>query len=366
MNFLRRYSIAGPRPACRGFTLVELMIALTIGLFLLGGLVNVFVSSSRAHAELKKTAEHTENGGMAMWSISKDVYAAGYFGEFYLLPDPGGALPDPCAMTVPQLYAALAFPVQGYDAPAASPLACLGNSDFVSGTDILVIRRADATVLAPTAVPLINEVYLQGVATAAEIQIGAGGSPVGTTLKADGAPAGIFKKDGTTAADIRKLHVHIYFIAPCSAPGNGGDSCTGAGDDGGNPIPTLKRLELTAVDGVTAWRIVPLIEGVQNLQIDYGIDTLPATRNSATGQFGDGAPDVYVASPATADWPNVVSLKVRVIARATQPTPGYTDVKTYDMGLAGPAGAFNDAFKRRLFAGVMRVINVSGRREIPQ
>jgi type IV pilus assembly protein PilW len=366
MNRLRRCSVAGSRLACRGFTLVELMIALTIGLILLGGLVNVFVGSSRTHAELKKAAEHTENGSMAMWILSKDAYAAGYFGEFYLLPDPGGSLPDPCATTVPELYAALAFPVQGYDAHAASPLACLSNSDFVPGTDILVIRRADSTALAPTDVPITNEVYLQGRATTAQVQIGAGGSPVGTTRKADGTLADIFKKDGSAAADSRKFHVRIYFIAPCSVPGNGGDSCTGASDDGGNPIPTLKRLELTAVGGATAWRIVPVVEGVQNLQIDYGIDNLPATQNLATGQLGDGAPDVYVKSPATADWPNVVSLKAHVLARATQPTLGYTDVKTYDMGLAGAAGAFNDAVKRHQFASVMRIINVSGRREIPQ
>ncbi len=366
MNRLRCRSGAGSRAAWRGFTLVELMIALTIGLLLLGGLVNVFVGSSRAHAELKKASEHTENGSMAMWILSKNAYAAGYFGEFYMLPESGGALPDACATTVPELYAALAFPVQGYDAPAASPLACLSDNDFVPGTDILVIRRADATALAPADVPITNEVYLQGMATTAEIQLGSGSSAVGTTLKADGTPADIYKKNGSTAADSRKFHVHIYFVAPCSVPGNGGNSCTGAGDDGGNPVPTLKRLELTAVGGATAWRMVPLVEGVQNLQVDYGIDNLPAAQNPATGQFGDGAPDVYVASPATADWPNVVSVKVHLLARATQRTPGHTDVKTYDMGLAGPAGAFNDAYKRHQFSGVMRLVNVSGRREIPQ
>ena len=195
MNRLRRSSVVGSRVACHGFTLVELMISLAIGLIMLGGLVNVFVNSSRTHAELKKASEQTENGSLAMWILSKDAYAAGYFGEFYMLPDPGTALPDPCATTVPELYAALAYPVQGYDAPAASPLACLSNNDFVPGTDILVIRRADSTALAPTDASITNEVYLQGRATTAEVQIGAG-TPVGTTLKADGTLADIFKKDG--------------------------------------------------------------------------------------------------------------------------------------------------------------------------
>lgn len=350
----------------RGFTLIELMISLTIGLLLMAGLVSVFASSSRAHAEIKKSSEHAENGRMAIWELSRDAGLAGYYGEFYNLPAPAAAPPDPCVITPAALYAALAFPLQGYEAPAVSPLSCLGNNDFVAGTDILVVRRADTTALLPTDVPTDNDIYIQTTSSAAEIQVGLAGSAVGTTKKADGTNTVLFLKDGVTAARIRKLHVHIYFIAPCSVPSNGGDFCTGTGDDGGRPIPTLKRLELASVGGVTTWQLAPLSEGIQNLQVDYGIDSLPATQNTSTGQFGDGAPDSYTTSPAAADWPNVVSIKVRVLARATLLTLGHTDVKTYAMGLAGAVGPFNDSFKRHIFSNAIRLVDVSGRREIPQ
>ena len=59
------------------------------------------------------------------------------------------ALPDPCSMAAADLYAALAFPVQGYDAPAASPIACLANANVVAGTDILVVRYAEPAALTP-------------------------------------------------------------------------------------------------------------------------------------------------------------------------------------------------------------------------
>jgi type IV pilus assembly protein PilW len=238
----------------RGFTLIELMIALTIGLILVGGLFSMFVSSSANLSELKKSAEHLENGSMATRILNLDLAHAGYYGEYYALPAPGAALPDPCALTAAALYAALAYPVQGYDAPATSPLTCLGNNDFVPGTDILVVRAAEPAVLAATDIPVANEVYLQGISTTAEVQFGAGAAPIGTTNKADGTATDLFLKDGVSAASIRKLEVHIYFIAPCSMPSDGGDSCTGAGDDGGRPIPTLKRLELTSVGGITGWR----------------------------------------------------------------------------------------------------------------
>lgn len=365
-------TISSQRAVChqpalqRGLTLIELMIALTIGLVVLGGLLTFFGNSSSAYTELKKTAEPTANGSMAMWVLTQDINHAGFYGEFYTLPAAGVALPDPCAMAPAALFDQLAFPVQGYDAPALSPLACLSDADFTPGTDILVVRHADFNTLAPADVPLTGEVYLQASVNGAEVQIGAGGTAIGTTRKADGSVATLFKKDGVTAADIRKLAVHIYFIARCSVPADGGESCTGALDDGGAPIPTLKRLELTTVAGATSWRIAPLAEGVRNLQIDYGVDNLPAAVNFITNQLGDGAPDTYTTAPAVADWPNVTSIRVNFIATSTTPTASHVDSKTYNLGLAGPVGPFNDAFKKHLFVGTARLNDVSGRREIPQ
>lgn len=353
------------RPS-RGFTLTELMIAVTIGLMVLGGMLSFFSNSNIAYAELKKSAEHTGNGSMAMWTLTQDINHAGFYGQFYNIPAAGAALPDPCLVTPVALYGALSFPVQGYDAPANSPLACLADANFVPNTDILVVRYGEFPTLAPADVPVTGEVYLQSSPLAADVQIGAGASPVSTTNKANGTPASIFKKDGISAADIRKYSVHIYFIAPCSVPADGTDTCTGAADDGGSPIPTLKRLELTAVAAVPGWKIAPLVEGVRNLQVDYGVDNSPGVQNLATGQFGDGAPDVYMTAPAVADWPNVVSIRINFIAVSGQLTAKYVDTKTYNLGLAGTVGPFNDSFKKHLFTSTARLIDVSGRREIPQ
>ena len=363
-RFHRRSAVC--RRAGRGFTLVELMVALTIGLLMLAALVTIFESSSRAHGEFAKVVEQTQNGASAMRLVSDDLAHAGYYGEFHALPAPAGVAPDPCVIGATSLYNALAFPIQGYDAAVSSPLTCLGDNDYVPGTDILVIRRASATALSAASVPITNEVYLQVSPTAAEVQFGAGSSPVGTTLKAGGTAATIFKNDGVSAANIRKYMVRIYFIAPCNMPADGGTSCTGAADDGGNPVPTLKRLELTSIAGVTGWSIVPLVEGIQDLQIDYGIDNAPAMVNATTGWRGDGVPDVYVTGPGDTDWPNVVSANVRLLARSTQSSAGFSDRKVYDMGLAGTRAAFNDGFKRHLFASAVRLTNVGGRREIPQ
>ena len=82
----------------------------------------------------------------------------------------------------------------------------------------------------------------------------------------------LLKKDGTTLADSRAYVERIYFVSPCNVFESGQTTCTAAAD-GGKPIPTLKRLELSVVSGATAFVLTPLVEGVENMQLDYGVDT---------------------------------------------------------------------------------------------
>jgi type IV pilus assembly protein PilW len=79
---------------------------------------------------------------------------------------------------------------------------------------------------------------------------------------------------------------------------------------------------------------------------------------------GDGVPDgAYVTVPATpTDWTNVVAVRINVLARNVEATTGYTDAKTYDMGVAGsvtPGGPY----KRHVYNAVVRIVNIGSRRE---
>ena len=344
MNPLRMQSAA--RQA--GVSLVELMIGITIGLFLLIGVVSVFGNSNRVYTELNQASQQIENGRFAVQMVADDVAHAGFYGRYYgALPVPG-VLPDPCEKTdMAVLRTGAALHIQGYNAPASSPITgCLPVANHLAGTDILVVRRADSTVTA------------SGSLTAAQVYVQTNADPnesLNPIIKL-GAAANftLLNRDATTLAPIRKYHVHIYFIAPCSVPAGGGTVCTGATDDGGRPIPTLKRLELTLDSGGALDMVLtPLVEGIENLQIDYGIDT-----------DADGAPNGdYVVTPASiADWQNVVAVRLNVLARNVEPSGGYTDAKQYDMGVVGlitPGGNY----KRHVYNAVVRVINPSARRD---
>jgi type IV pilus assembly protein PilW len=89
------------------------------------------------------------------------------------------------------------------------------------------------------------------------------------------------------------------------------------------------------------------------MQIDYGLDA-----------DANGAADSYIAAPAAAaDWGNIVSVKINIIARNIETSTGHTDTKIYVLGSAGNFGPFGDAYKRRAYTQVVRLVNPSGRRE---
>jgi type IV pilus assembly protein PilW len=142
------------------------------------------------------------------------------------------------------------------------------------------------------------------------------------------------KRNCTAKAAYYRYRTHVYFVANNNETGDG--------------IPTLKRAELGA-GGFTD--PVPLVEGIEDLQIEYGLDK-PTV---------DGAPDSYAAAPASIDdWRSVVSVKIGLLARNTEKTQGYTDPKTYTL-LSNAAASYADGYKRHAFQSTVRLNNPSGR-----
>jgi type IV pilus assembly protein PilW len=138
----------------RGFSIIELMTAITIGLLILAGLASVFVNSSNANREMRNSAEQIENGRYAIEFLSQDLRHAGFYGEFGTLPAAPGTAPDPCAAPTAGDVSdtsnnALALPVQRVD-PASIPSGCaalLTSANLMPASDIVVVRRADTTVV---------------------------------------------------------------------------------------------------------------------------------------------------------------------------------------------------------------------------
>jgi len=330
-----------------GLSIVEMMISITIGLIILAGLTSIFVSNSRARTEIERANRQIENGRHALQLLSDDVMLAGYYAEF----DPStlttpGTLIDPCVTSLVGLRDGLPLHVQGYDNASTIP-SCL--SDVKPGTDILVIRRAstceagigDCDPVAANALPYF-QASLCSSPTELNFVIVDNSSFPDHFYKLDTNPASLtlHKRDCATVAALHRYRTHIYFIANNNNPGDG--------------IPTLKRAELSTGPAFT---IVPLVDGIEDLQLQYGIDS-PVV---------DGAPDSYSAAPATVgDWRGVVSVRINLLARNTEATSGYSNTKIFTLGYDASGapitvGPFPDSFKRHAYQSEVRINNAAGR-----
>ncbi len=350
-----------------GFSLVELMVAVALALLILSTLATVFVQSSQTRAEIERSNRQIESGRYAIELLTKDLRMAGYFDSFdpyrqIILPNNPpltsmSSMPDPCLFAASDLRNAFFVHVQGVDNPISATIpSCI--SDLRAGTDVLVIRRASTCVAGPTAdadcdaaasgVPYFqaSNCYQEG-----EIYNSAGTSTdYQNHFVLDAGTSGMTKHaiDCTTIANYRTMVVRIYFVAN-----------NNVGSDG---IPTLKRAELRA-GGFT---IVPLVDGIENLQIEYGVDA-----------NDDGAIDGVTADPGAynscsgnacvRNWLRTYSVKVNLLARNIENATGYTDTKSYTLGQKFDGtdnvfGPFNDGIKRHAYNATVRLNNPSSRR----
>ena len=62
-----------------GFTLIEIMIALLVGAFLLGGIMQIFINSQKTNKMQENLSRLQENGRFAMEFLSRDIRMAGYW-----------------------------------------------------------------------------------------------------------------------------------------------------------------------------------------------------------------------------------------------------------------------------------------------
>ena len=64
-------------------------------------------------------------------------------------------------------------------------------------------------------------------------------------------------------------------------------------------------------------------------------------------------------------WGDVMALKIHLLARNNESSPGYVDSKTYTLGTDGAASApvAGTAFKRRVFSQMVRLVNPGSRRD---
>lgn len=381
-------------PLQLGFSLIELMVAITIGLLILAALITLFINTNSSNKELTKIGNQIESGRFAMKILENDVVHAGYWEthipDFDDLTYTGvpvstpTAVPNPCTDYVFPIATSMAsniigINIQVYGNTPPSGVSCLTNfaANRKSNTDLLVVRHVELCLPgeANCEPDTLGKVYFQpSLSYNGYCNFPLTTDPIPYIFGVTGFGTLHQKDCSTLITEKRKFISNIYYIR---------DYANTLGDG----IPTLMMSQFDLVGGVLAHQpAVPLIEGIESFKVELGIDSLsssgaavdytnpisypdPTNLKSPTNR-GDGVPDgAFIhctdAVPCTAaQLTNVVDVKIYLLSRADKVSPGYFNNQTYNLG-GSTLGPFNDAYKRHAFSTSIRLNNISARRETP-
>ena len=147
-----------------GMSLIELMIAIAIGLVVLAALSMLFVQNSANRREIDRSASVLENGRYALSILKDELSLAGYYGT---LSVPSGTA-VPCSKVISDWSGSLAIPAQGINNNDADLAGCVSATPATlparkGNTDAIVIQRTSTCVAGTTdcAAPVAANAYLQ-------------------------------------------------------------------------------------------------------------------------------------------------------------------------------------------------------------
>lgn len=315
-----------------GFSLVEIMVALALGAIILLGVAEVFTNNSQTRAEIERTGRQIESGSYALGLIESDLTNAAFWGEAGEQPA-GGILPPVCpglgadlTAAAVELRGAMGYPVQGEDALGSSCVAPKAGSEFLS------VRRAASCALGSAGCDLADSNFYLQVNACFEPSDSSLPLPGLVRISSDLSDLDYSERDCATDAPQYRFLSRVYFV---------------------NANDQLVRAELSRATGASAYVETPLVEGVETMKFEYGLDT-----------DGDGQVDVHTDSPAGIQWADVAMVRVYMVVRNLEPSGGYSDTRTYVVG--GDAYAVPAEFqghKRQVYARTVSIRNVAGRRE---
>jgi type IV pilus assembly protein PilW len=307
-----------------GFTLVELMVAMTIGLLLLGGVITILTSSHQTYRVNDALARMQENARYAFHVISRDIRMAGYFGCAGNGTPVVNTLNNPNAPYPPDFLWNLGRSLEGFEATSATAWTPAPPSGAIpsplGGRDIIVVRGVDGSDTKVTQQPggangpgsadlkvtmgsgfknddivLVTNCQAAAIFQITNINTSSGQDNIVHNTGTTNTP-GNYKKDlgkDFTDGELLKISTRSYFIRM-------------AGE-----WPALYRK-------VGASDAEELVRGIENMQIEYGEDL-----------DDNWTADVYRTADMVPvkNWGKIVSVRISLLMQsienniASQPQP---------------------------------------------
>ena len=369
-----------------GFTLIELMVALALGLVLTYAMASVYASTKAAFRRMDELSSMQRGVRTAFEYLASDARMVGHLGCFTrrdsgFTPFGGTDLTNNYAVGVEgfdyqnaspgQLTIASASPANETSAakwnanlPSAGgttpmPVSTIDGDGLTPGSDVLVIRTVVGRPVRLTAPTIAG-------ASTLSVESAAGGKCSDGTDKVSGLCA------NSHALIASCTTARVFSVA--SIAGSPTATLTMAGSLGGDPIYTPADAEVFPMQtivyyvkksssGITTslYRRIfdgnkpggheqELIEGVESLQVSYGVDTTAPP---------DGVIDQYVTAGNVGAWSGVVAIRMGLLLRSLTAADSDVPLPTAGTvnGVAVTYPTTGGRFDRRVFTTTVAVRN---------
>lgn len=355
-----------------GVTLIELMIAMLLGLLVTGGAIQIFISNRTTYAFNEGLSRLQENGRFALDTLGFRIRLAGHFGCLWGVPITNN-LNGPTSFAFDfdeglAGYEAIGTGVGDTFAPAASdPANSTVDTNWsptlpaeiadsvVPGSDVIVVRNGSAGGNS-LFTPFNTTTSAYADADAGEYQVG------DIAVVADCQKASVFQVTAVTDTGSSIQLDHTAAGTPGNAAatwsidqefGNGSEVLhgetwayyVGAPAGGGPPALFQRRLEIDSSSTTAALVPEELVESVDTMQVLYGVDAAL-----------DGAVDQYVTADAVGNWDTVVTVRVSLVMRSPEEYGSEVDDRTYDVNEL-TFNPVDDRRERQVFATTVALRN---------
>lgn len=292
----------------RGISLVEVLVALVISLFLLGGIIQVYVGNKASYSFTNAISRVQENGRFAMDTITQDLRMAGFWGCALFDPDDTENIVNNLDPAGP-----------GYD-PALYDFVLRGA---IEGTDNDGLNGSDSVTLRGSKPNQVNVHPPYNTSTSANIHVTANNKvqPGDIVMVSNCRGADIFQVTNTTTSTNANQNAVVHNTGTGSPGNHNPDSCQGGNahclsqtygaDSAMFELQTVTYSIAVGASGEPAlWRSengtnVELIDGVEQMQVLYGVDT-----------DDDNFANQYVVSTAVPDMLDVIAIRLMLLVRS--------------------------------------------------
>ena len=296
----------------RGYSLVELMVAVLIGLVLLAGVMQVFITSKQGYQVQASASRSQESSRFAMEYMTRyialaDLWSGVKSSSVSVVTSPTSFGNSSGAASCGGSWAINPQDgIHGYagGTSVANPPSSCFSGTYVAQSDVLAIRYADPENYCSTAnfsggssssgssgSAACGSAFPFWVRTQIGMRSEVVNSPTSSSITGDAA-------DGVLNYPFQMA---VFYISTV--------------DNGEGPTPTLSVL-LSGPSGVT---VQPLADGVEMLKFQYGIDT-----------NNDQSVDQYVDAGSVGNWSQVLSVRVSMVVRGDT-LDNFTDTQSYQL-----------------------------------